>query len=128
MEKETLKHKVGYNFAFKEGVCESCGGRCCTGESGYIWISVEEALLLSEYLGLKMEELAYRYLISVSGKLSIREKQLDDGYACIFFDDQNKNCTVYEYRPTQCRTFPFWDYYKQNIEEAFRECPALVRL
>lgn len=128
MEKETLKHKVGYNFAFKEGVCEGCGGRCCTGESGYIWISVEEALLLSEYLGLKMEEFAYRYLISVSGKLNIREKQLDDGYACIFFDDQNKNCTVYEYRPIQCRTFPFWDYYKQNIEEAFRECPALVRL
>ena len=128
MEKETLKHKVGYNFAFREGVCDACGGRCCTGESGYIWISIDEALLVSKFLGLKMEDFAYEYLLSVNGSLSIKENKSDDGYACIFFDEKLKNCTIYEYRPTQCRTFPFWDYYKQNIEEAFRECPALVRL
>ncbi|NLO17741.1 MAG: YkgJ family cysteine cluster protein, partial [Arcobacter butzleri] len=27
--------------------------------------------------------------------------------------------------PTQCRSFPFWDYFKDNITEVQKECPAI---
>ncbi len=28
---------------------------------------------------------------------------------CVFFDNQARTCNVYEARPRQCRTWPFWD-------------------
>ncbi len=28
---------------------------------------------------------------------------------CIFLDPQTRGCMVYQARPTQCRTWPFWD-------------------
>jgi Fe-S-cluster containining protein len=28
---------------------------------------------------------------------------------CVFFDNQTRKCRVYEHRPRQCRTWPFWN-------------------
>jgi Fe-S-cluster containining protein len=28
---------------------------------------------------------------------------------CVFFDAQKRKCSVYEARPLQCRTWPFWE-------------------
>ena len=36
-----------------------------------------------------------------------RLKMNREGPECIFLDSENK-CSVYEGRPTQCRTWPFW--------------------
>lgn len=33
---------------------------------------------------------------------------------------------IYEVRPTQCRTFPFWDYFKTRVDELKLECPGVV--
>jgi Fe-S-cluster containining protein len=49
-----------------------------------------------------------------------------DNYACIFFDLDKKQCSIYEARPKQCRTFPFWEHFKTNIKEVIDECPAIV--
>ncbi|MDO8455172.1 MAG: YkgJ family cysteine cluster protein, partial [Sulfurimonas sp.] len=32
-----LMLKDGYPYAFDSSACETCQGRCCTGESGYIY-------------------------------------------------------------------------------------------
>ncbi|MCD8213606.1 MAG: YkgJ family cysteine cluster protein, partial [Campylobacter sp.] len=53
---------------------------------------------------------------------SLKEKIYDYGYACIFFDEENKNCSVYDFRPSQCATFPFWNYFKKNLKELEKEC------
>ena len=64
-----------------------------------------------------------------STKKNREERQLaKDNYACVFFDLEKKCCSIYEARPTQCRTFPFWDYFKENKEEVFKECPAIKEL
>jgi hypothetical protein len=125
---EQLETKLGYNFGFRHGFCEECGGRCCTGESGYIWISEEEAKKVASFLSMDMDSFAKNYLFVVKGRLSIIEKEYNGGYACIFFDEKAKNCSIYEVRPAQCRSFPFWDYYKNNTQEALKECPALIVL
>ena len=39
----------------------------------------------------------------------------NDGDNCIFYGE--KGCTIYEARPTQCRTFPFW---KANLKSRYR--------
>jgi len=120
--------KEGFAFGFRHGFCEECGGRCCTGESGYIWISEEEAFKVASFLLITLQSLYDDYLFFASKKLSLREKEYKDGYACIFFDETTKNCSIYEVRPSQCRTFPFWDYYKTHTKEALIECPALIML
>ena len=128
MSEDKIITEVGYNFGFRYGFCDECGGRCCTGESGYIWISEEEAAAVSVLLSMSIDEFADKYLFRASGKLSIKEKEFADGHACIFFDENAKNCSIYEARPAQCRTFPFWEYFKTHYEEALKECPALITL
>lgn len=118
----------GFNYAFNATECEKCEGNCCIGESGYIWINETEIIQLASILNLSVEEVGLQYLMRVGHKYSIREKQLDESnYACIFFDLEKKRCSVYEARPTQCRTFPFWDYFKEHEQEVYDECPAIVK-
>ncbi|MBE3605502.1 YkgJ family cysteine cluster protein [Campylobacter sp. RM13119] len=112
----------GFEWEFDPSFCEECGGKCCTGESGYIWIDEGESRLLAEHLGLNEDEFKEKFLIKVGKKFSIKEKSHEDGYACVFFDEINKNCSIYEFRPSQCRSFPFWDYFRKNLGELEREC------
>lgn len=121
--------KDGFSFAFKPSSCDSCAGNCCIGESGYIWINPKERENLAKHLDLSVEDLASKYLRKVGYKYSIKEKQLEENnYACMFFDLDKKQCSVYEARPIQCKTFPFWDYFKTNIQEVKNECPAITEL
>ena len=121
--------KEGFDFAFDPSGCDTCAGNCCIGESGYIWINKNEIENLAKHLNISIEELGLNYLRKVGYKYSLKERQLaKDNYACVFFDLEKKCCSIYEARPTQCRTFPFWDYFKENKEEVFKECPAIKEL
>ena len=50
--------------------------------------------------------------------IRLREK---DG-SCIFLGDDGKMCTIYEARPVQCRTYPFWPNIMQSKEKWDEEC------
>jgi Fe-S-cluster containining protein len=116
----------GYNFIFDANKCSECEGNCCIGESGYIWINPNEVKLLANHLSISIDELKENYLDKIKYKYSIKEKKVsENNYACIFFDLDKKMCSIYEYRPTQCRTFPFWEYYKTKPNEVKEECPAI---
>jgi len=124
-----LIKKDGFNFAFDPKGCDSCNGNCCIGESGYIWINAQEIQSLALHLNLSVEDVKFRYLNKIGYKYSIKEIQLSqNNFACYFFNVEKKQCTVYEARPMQCRTFPFWDYFKENEEEVYKECPAIKNL
>lgn len=121
--------KEGFDFAFNPKGCETCEGNCCIGESGNIWISKEEMQNLSEYLNISLDELRVKYLEKRGYKYSIKEIKLaEDNYACFFFDLKKKQCSIYDVRPIQCRTFPFWEYFKTRKDEVKEECPAIVEL
>ncbi len=121
--------KDGYNFAFNPKACESCAGNCCIGESGYIWINKQEINDLAKYLNIGVEELKEKCLFKVGYKYSIKEIELDkNNFACCFFNLAKKQCMIYEVRPTQCRTFPFWDYFKTNENEVYEECPGIEKI
>jgi len=116
-----------FDYKFDETICATCEGNCCIGESGYIWITVDEIEKLSKYLNISVNELFKKYLVKYGYKFSIKEKQISqNNFACIFFDMDLKRCTIYDVRPNQCRTFPFWDYFKDKKEEVKKECPAIV--
>jgi len=39
----------------------------------------------------------------------IKIKGKDDTWTCIFFDEQNKECSIYNDRPLECRALKCWD-------------------
>ncbi len=122
-EESDLLSKDGYDYKFTPSACASCGGACCTGESGYIWAKYKEIEEMANFLELTIEEFATIYLKKVKHRYSIIEKTIDiDNYACIFFDTTKKMCKIYPVRPMQCRTFPFWEVFKNDKEEVKKEC------
>lgn len=123
--------KENFNFSFDESACASCGGACCVGESGFIWINEAEMSELAALLQISKTELKERYLYRKDGRYSIAEKPYDGGAACVFFDEINKNCSVYPARPKQCRSYPFWDRYKgscADLSELCAECAGVKKL
>jgi len=122
---EDVISQEGYEYKFS--ACVACGGHCCTGESGYIWIKYEEIKQMARFVNLSIEDFATMYLRKVKHRYSLKEKQLaPDNFACVFFDETIQQCTVYAVRPRQCRTFPFWEQFKNNEEEVRKECPGIV--
>jgi len=121
-----LIKKEGFPYSFESSACDTCAGNCCIGESGYIWITIQEIDFLAKHLGVTLEEVRIKYLNKIGYKYSIKEVKLaEDNYACVFFNLEKKQCSIYKARPIQCRTFPFWDYFKENTEEVYKECPAI---
>jgi len=91
-------YEDGLRFA-----CTRCGN-CCTGAPGTVRVSDEEVGRLARFLGLSRKAFLEIYTRRVKGYLSLRELP---NYDCVFFSRES-GCSVYEHRPKQCRTWPFW--------------------
>ncbi|HEV2972088.1 MAG TPA: YkgJ family cysteine cluster protein [Pirellulales bacterium] len=111
---------------FKDGLrfqCTQCGD-CCTGAPGYVWVNKAEIEALAAKLGIDVGDFQRKYVREVGVRKSLVEFANGD---CVFFDGQTRKCKVYDTRPRQCRTWPFWE---SNIrsEEAWRQtcevCPG----
>lgn len=83
--------------------CQSTG-RCCTsrGTYGYIYLTLSDRKRMAKHLGLATREFTRRYCDKTDGHFHLKAPEAD----CCFLD--GKRCTVYEARPAQCRTWPFW--------------------
>ena len=104
--------------------CTGCGD-CCTGAPGYVWVNKEEIQRLAEQVGEEnLERFEKMYVRQVGIRKSLKEYSNGD---CFFFDNQTRKCKVYNARPRQCRTWPFWDSNVRD-EQAWREtcqaCPG----
>ncbi|HJO94420.1 MAG TPA: YkgJ family cysteine cluster protein [Victivallales bacterium] len=126
MENSKLVMKEGFNYSFDSDKCAECEGKCCNGESGNIWISNEEVVALAEYMNIPVNRLVKLYLKQIDGRWSLIELKINNNYSCVFYDDISDSCSIYDCRPKQCRDFPFWDYYKNRIDELKEECPAVI--
>ncbi len=121
-----MMRQEGFSYAFDPSACAGCGGRCCTGESGNIFVSPSEIAALCALLKIDESNFRMTYLEKRGYKFSLRERIVGLSHDCIFYDREAGGCSVYEARPAQCRTFPFWDYYKSRVDELKRECPGIV--
>src|SRR6188474_2205264 len=85
--------------------CTGCGD-CCTGAPGYVWVNKEEIAAIAARVDMDVEAFESKYVRMVGVRKSLVEFPNGD---CVFFDNQTRKCKVYEARPRQCRTWPFWD-------------------
>ena len=121
-----IMRKESYPYAFDSSACATCEGRCCTGESGYIYVTKDEIKDIAEVLKIDINELRVKYLFKKGYKYSIKEFKYNDSYECVFYDRESNGCQIYNARPSQCKTFPFWDYYKTRVDELKQECPGII--
>jgi Fe-S-cluster containining protein len=118
--------KEGYGYSFDAHACQACSARCCTGESGYIHVTPIEIENIALFIGLESKEFMQKYLFKNGYKYSIKERKVGDSYECAFYDRDANGCMIYEVRPTQCITFPFWEYFKDRVDELKLECPGII--
>jgi Fe-S-cluster containining protein len=84
--------------------CTGCGD-CCTGAPGYVWVTRDEIAELARQLGMEQADFEKKFVRKVGARKSLIEYANGD---CVFFDGRTRKCSVYEARPQQCRTWPFW--------------------
>jgi Fe-S-cluster containining protein len=98
--------------------CTQCGD-CCTGAPGFVWVNQAEIAALASVVRLEVDEFEDKYVRRVGVRKSLKEFPNGD---CVFFDTQKRNCSVYEGRPRQCRTWPFWDSNLKTPEDWKHTC------
>jgi Fe-S-cluster containining protein len=86
--------------------CVRCSN-CCRHSPGYVFLIRKDVKRLLVATGLDLKTFQERYLreVNLSGihRISLKEKP---NYDCIFWEKDG--CSVYRYRPMQCRSYPFW--------------------
>ncbi len=119
----------GFDFLFDCDKCVECGGKCCYGESGYIFATIAEIKAVSDFLDIPFEDFCLIYVKRVGMRFSFIEKlciEKEKGVSCVFFDEKNNQCSIYPVRPKQCKTFPFWNVYKQDKNELTQRCIGVL--
>ena len=91
---------------WKHGLRFECqgSGRCCTsrGHYGFVYVSLEDRRRLARHLNLSTSVFTRKYCEKTEGHVHLKDPELDCGFL------EGTRCGVYEARPTQCRTWPFW--------------------
>jgi Fe-S-cluster containining protein len=110
--------------------CTRCSA-CCRFESGFVFLSEKDASLLGAAFNMeysKFTEAYCRWVSSENGELQLSLKE-NSNYDCIFWAKEPvEGCMVYDKRPLQCRSFPFWPSIvnnKKNWDMTARNCPGM---
>jgi uncharacterized protein len=114
------------NHFYKEGIRFECQGegKCCIsrGRYGYVYLSFNDRRRLAKHCGMSTAEFTERFTDKVDGLYELRYTGKD----CPFIQDNR--CAVYEARPSQCRTWPFWPENMNEIvweQEVASWCPGV---
>lgn len=126
MDKEKIPRENGFSFQFDSSKCWTCRGACCRGLAGYIWLNMEEMAEIADMRSMAVQAFCKQYIRRANGKLSLREHVVNGEYFCCFFDPIDRRCNIYEKRPEQCRTFPFWNQFKNDPSKLEHECPGVI--
>jgi len=97
--------------------CTQCGNCCRTHDQyAYVYLAEGDVTALSKHLSLDRADFLGRYCQEEEGWITLRI----DEPACPFLNEEN-GCEVYEARPKQCRSWPFWE---ENLDRATWQGPV----
>jgi Fe-S-cluster containining protein len=92
----------------------------------------DEAAAMARAVGLTVEQFLLAYTHDTPEGRSLREKRGPGGHDCVFLDRAavpgKAICSIYEARPLQCRTWPFWKSLTRSARDwndAARGCPGM---
>lgn len=120
---------------YEEGLhftCTQCGN-CCTGPQGFVWFNERELSEMAAHFGISEKRFIALYTKRHGRRLSLTECKTEYGYDCVFLDRDEQGrakCSIYEVRPSQCRTWPFWPENlatPDNYLHAADRCPGMLK-
>lgn len=121
----------GSDTVYRDGLRFSCTrcSRCCRHTPGYVFLSARDLARIARALGIDAVEARHRYCRTVPiggfSRVSLQEKSNLD---CVFWTPAG--CSIYDARPLQCRSFPFWSSNlasRERWEEQAAACPGIGR-
>lgn len=93
---------------FKKGLHFECqgSGKCCMsrGEYGFVYLTKKDLRRMAKHFDMTMTDFKKQYCEVTDGVLHL--VQPPNMINCRFLTDNR--CDIYEARPVQCRTWPFW--------------------
>lgn len=120
MDKIILENIKNLDFS-----CQRCSN-CCRLEPGAVFLTQEDAENISEILNLSLNDFLTKYCREIyKGEIPVVALKEKNNYDCILW---NNGCTVYNARPIQCRTYPYWPYIvesKEYIDLEKRRCKGI---
>jgi len=112
-ENEILKFLDTIDFE-----CQRCSA-CCRYDPGAVFLTEEDIRKICKFLSTDRDTLLNKYCRGIfrGGKLvvSLLEKK---NFDCIFWDN---GCKIYEARPIQCITYPFWSSLVESKRSWYEE-------
>ena len=97
---------------YEDGLRFSCSqcGNCCTGPPGAVWFTDKEGRAMAKKLDITVDDFYKRYTRKIGVKWSLIENVIDGKFDCTFLDrtTEKPSCQLYDARPSQCRSWPFW--------------------
>lgn len=91
---------------WSKGLRFECQGsaKCCLsrGGYGYVYLTLSDRKRFARYFKMSTQSFTKKYCEKTDGYFHFKEV----AKGCRFLDENR--CSVYEARPTQCRTWPFW--------------------
>lgn len=105
-----IKKDYGITECRRCGTCCKKGGPCFHIEDKML---IENGIILSKYLyTIRDHELCYdnvKKSVLPSASDIIKIKAQKDSLTCIFFNEKENECTIYDNRPLECRALKCWD-------------------
>jgi|SRR4051812_19265431 Fe-S-cluster containining protein len=86
--------------------CAKCPGYCCS--YPVIAVNKRDIARLAERFGLSFDDAKARFTVARFGEKYTMRRKNDEifGRVCQFFDTEHRRCSIYESRPSVCRTYP----------------------
>jgi Fe-S-cluster containining protein len=118
------KNSPQSSAAHRTKACVRCGTCCEKGGPGFHRDDralIEKGGIPSKYLyTIRRGEIARDDVKGCLGPVDsdiIKIKGREDTWTCVFFDEAEKSCTIYDHRPLECRALKCWD--TQELEEIY---------
>lgn len=111
----TTKTKVTSKTWYDDGIQFECqgSGRCCVshGEYGYVYVTAADRKRMATLKGMTTAAFTKKFCQKAEGLFRLLDGPAENPKKpnvrpCVFLEA--KRCSIYEARPTQCRTWPFW--------------------
>jgi Fe-S-cluster containining protein len=125
----TRRKRLARQVWYRDGLafeCQGCGA-CCSGDPGFVWVNDTCRAEMCKRLGISEEEFDERYTRHAHKGRCLTERENGD---CVLLDEETRRCLVYEERPVQCRTWPWWPENlesKHHWDRCAEDCPGINR-
>ena len=103
--------------------CTGCG-KCCQ-TKGAVYLNPKETDDAANSMNMSLQDFKAKYISreirsksrpDESWTVLKQKRDSNDIEGCIFLDEETKMCSIYEARPLQCSTYPFWPRVMESLD------------